>query len=330
MIPTIDLFSGIGGFSYALKQVTQTVAYCEIKDDCRNLLNTLMTKKIIDKAPIFEDITQLKGSDLQVFNPKMLMCGWPCQDISGANINGKGLNGKKSGLFFEIMRLLDEISTISYVMLENSPMIRIKGLSRIKKEFKKRNFKLVWGYFSARMVGALHRRKRWICFAYKNIDEDLKLIDMKYISYDWKKQIPLIIKQNSSSKYNIARCQMLGNSIVPQMIRYAWNVLLENRKFGGEVKDIKELKNNHHEKIILYDGKNYFETKPWSTPVYTRWDQYRNIIERTSRNLPNQIFYRQDLDIPSSIPINMRDKYYQINPNFIEHLMGYPKDYTKL
>lgn len=44
--------------------------------------------------------------------------GSPCQDLSIAKAGGKGLNGEKSGLFFEYIRLLQEVKP-RYFLLEN-------------------------------------------------------------------------------------------------------------------------------------------------------------------------------------------------------------------
>jgi site-specific DNA-cytosine methylase len=259
----------------------------------------------------------------------MITAGFPCTDISAASTNRKGLNGTRSGLFFEIIRILDETPSISYLFLENSPVIRVRGLPRVKKELNKRGFKLVWGYFEAKMVGALHKRKRWVCFAYKELGDDLNFIDSKYIKYNWLKKVPLVVPKTPENKSYMERCMILGNSVVPQMIRYAWNVLLKNSPNTiGEIKDIKELHNND-KLITLYDGKNKTILKRWATPTFIRWNQYRILSERGTRNISNQIFYKDDLQVDSSIPINMRDKHYRISPNFIEHLMGYPRNWTQ-
>jgi DNA (cytosine-5)-methyltransferase 3A len=39
----------------------------------------------------------------------LLIGGSPCQDLSAAKADGKGLAGEKSGLFFEYVRILEEI-----------------------------------------------------------------------------------------------------------------------------------------------------------------------------------------------------------------------------
>lgn len=324
MLRTLDLFSGIGGFSYALKPVAKTVAYCEIKQDCRNVLTNLIKQNKIDNCNIYHDVCEVKGSDLSDLQPELLTAGFPCQDIASCNPNGKGLKGSRTGLFYEIVRIIDETPSINYVLLENSPIIKTKGLRTVKNELHKRKFKLVWGYFEARMVGALHKRKRWICFAYRNNPQSLKQIPKHFIDFDWTKDVETVVPRGFTEK---KRCMMLGNAVVPQVIRYAWNILLENAHIEGEVKTIKTLKNND-KKIFLYDGNNTIIKDRWATPTYTRWEQYRKLTDRGAQMLSNQIYYNQkfrDLKIPR----NMRDKHYSINPNFVEHLMGYPKDWTK-
>lgn len=321
MIPTLDLFSGIGGFSYALKQVCKTVAYCEIDQDCKQVISNLISKKRLENAKIYSDITKIDKNDLRFLKPEMLTAGFPCQDISVSNPNGKGLNGNRSGLFFEIMRLVDELPSISYLLLENSPMIKNRGLFVVKKELKKRGFKLCWGIFEARMVGALHKRRRWIGFAYKKDKSNLGGIDIK--KYDWEKNIDLVVKRDENTKRNIKRCKMLGNSIVPQMIQYAWNVLIKQ----GEGQVYPDGLYNNDKEIVMTDGKIVIKKERWATPTYTRWEQYRKLTQRGAQLLGNQVYYNKNF-ADTSVPVNMRDKFYTLNPNFVEHLMGYPKGWT--
>lgn len=57
------------------------------------------------------DFTQYNGFDL-------LIGGSPCNDLSAAKIDGKGLAGEKSGLFYQYLRALEEINP-KYFLLEN-------------------------------------------------------------------------------------------------------------------------------------------------------------------------------------------------------------------
>lgn len=62
------------------------------------------------------DVTKLKGSDFQDID--LLIGGSPCQDLSIAKKNRQGLDGARSGLFWEYVRLLNEIKP-KYFVLEN-------------------------------------------------------------------------------------------------------------------------------------------------------------------------------------------------------------------
>jgi DNA (cytosine-5)-methyltransferase 1 len=90
--------------------------------------------------------------------------GFPCQDISTAG-DGVGLEGKRSGLFFEIMRLAEEVGP-TFIFLENVPAIRTRGLDQVGKELANRGYDCRWCSLSAQEIGAPHIRKRWFCLAY--------------------------------------------------------------------------------------------------------------------------------------------------------------------
>lgn len=71
------------------------------------------------------DFTQYKGFDL-------LIGGSPCQDLSVAKIGGKGLEGEKSGLFYEYVRALKECEP-KYFLLENVASMRKEYRDEITK-----------------------------------------------------------------------------------------------------------------------------------------------------------------------------------------------------
>ena len=65
------------------------------------------------------DIIKLNGYDLPKID--LLIGGSPCQDFSQANRKREGLQGVKSGLFYEYVRLLKETKP-KYFLLENVKM----------------------------------------------------------------------------------------------------------------------------------------------------------------------------------------------------------------
>ena len=116
----LDLFAGIGGFTLGLERTKQfeTVAFCENDKDCQKVL-----QKNWSTIPIFNNIEDLTNEKLQEknINPNVITGGFPCQDISNANINKEktgGITGKRSGLWSEYGRLIKEIKP-SWAIIEN-------------------------------------------------------------------------------------------------------------------------------------------------------------------------------------------------------------------
>lgn len=162
MINGLDLFSGIGGLSIALERWVKPLAYCEINAYCQALLLSRMADESICNAPVWDDIKTLDGNIFQGA-VDIIYGGFPCQDISVAGA-GKGLDGERSGLFYEILRLAKEVKP-KYVFLENVPAITSRGGLEVVKEIASLGYDARWCVISAASVGALHRRERWFLLA---------------------------------------------------------------------------------------------------------------------------------------------------------------------
>ena len=100
----IDFFSGIGGFHSGLEQAgMECVGWCEFDKFAQ-----ASYRVIYDTTNLWfgGDVTKVKGNVLP--NADLWTFGFPCQDVSIAG-KQKGIKeGTRSGLFFEIMRLIDE------------------------------------------------------------------------------------------------------------------------------------------------------------------------------------------------------------------------------
>jgi DNA (cytosine-5)-methyltransferase 1 len=165
----LDLFSGIGGITIALREWVRPVCYCEIEPYAQGVLLSRMADGSLPSAPIWDDITTLKGKAI----PKridIITGGFPCQDISVAG-RGAGLEGERSGLFFEIMRLVDELSP-RFLFLENVPAILARGGLRVTGEIASRGYDCRWCIVSAAEVGAWHKRDRWWLLAYSRCQSE--------------------------------------------------------------------------------------------------------------------------------------------------------------
>lgn len=168
MLNGLDLFTGIGGITLALREWVRPVAYCEIEPYCQSVLLQRMQEENLPKAPIWDDIRTLSFSDFNIdesiFDIDIIYGGFPCQDISVAG-HGKGLEGERSGLFFEIMRLAEEIKP-KFIFLENVPAITRRGGLQVVREITSLGYDCRWCMLSASEVGAMHKRERWFLLAY--------------------------------------------------------------------------------------------------------------------------------------------------------------------
>lgn len=163
MLNGLDLFSGIGGLTLALKPWVRPILYCENDRYAQAVLLSRMWSGDIGRAAIWDDVRSLGGKMLDV-PIDIIYGGFPCQDISAAGL-GIGLGGERSGLFQHIARLVQETNP-RFVFLENVPAIRTRGLNSVVQTFTEFGYDCRWTIVSAAEVGAPHLRKRWFMLAH--------------------------------------------------------------------------------------------------------------------------------------------------------------------
>ena len=163
----LDLFSGIGGFSYAAEKIVggyKTTQFVEIDPYCQSVL-----RKNFPNTPIHDDIKTFsaKRGQFDVFT-----IGFPCQDLSVAG-KQKGINEEtRSGLFYESIRLLREVRP-RFALFENvrNLLSHEKGGTFQEVLFqiaKAGNYEIEWAVISAKDLGACHLRQRIWILAYSN------------------------------------------------------------------------------------------------------------------------------------------------------------------
>ena len=161
MFLTLDLFSGIGGFSLGLERTGgfQTEAFCEISPFSRSVLANRWPG-----VPCYNDVRTLTAKRLASDGHAAfdVICGgFPCQDIS-VNGRNRGLAGTRSGLWFEMLRIIDEVRP-RFVIAENVAALCSRGLDVVLGGIAALGYCVEWHCISAAAIGAPHERDRvWI------------------------------------------------------------------------------------------------------------------------------------------------------------------------
>ena len=154
-----SLFSGIGGIDLGFEMAgIETAWTCEIDDWCNELL-----QKRFPEANHYRDVKEISKDNVESVD--IVSGGFPCQDISTAG-KGAGLDGKRSGLWFEMWRIICELQP-RWVFIENVANLANKGGARVLHDLAKAGYDAEWQVISARDVGGRHLRKRIWIIAYR-------------------------------------------------------------------------------------------------------------------------------------------------------------------
>lgn len=157
----LSLFTGAGGGLLAGQLLGwRTIAACEIEPAARDMLLARQRDGLLDRFPIWDDIRTFDAKPFRGL-VDVVSGGFPCQDISAAG-QGAGLEGERSSLWYEMLRVIREVRP-RYAFMENSPMLSVRGLGRVLGDLAESGYDACWGVLSAAAFGAPHVRNRiWI------------------------------------------------------------------------------------------------------------------------------------------------------------------------
>jgi DNA (cytosine-5)-methyltransferase 1 len=150
-----SLFSGIEGFGLGLlwSGLIDSIAWqVEIDPFCRRVLDVRFPNT--DRS--CTDVRTASASNLAAVD--VMFGGFPCQDISVAG-NGAGLDGARSGLWFEFARLIGELRP-RIVLVKNVAALLGRGLHRVLGDLAAVGYDAQWRIISAAECGAPHERER--------------------------------------------------------------------------------------------------------------------------------------------------------------------------
>jgi len=159
MLTIGSLFSGVEGLGLGLEQagLGPVVWQCETAEYPRRVL-----RHHYPDATLFGDIRDLK-------NPPYvgLICGgFPCTDISPASSSRHlGLDGNKSGLWWEMLRIVQEVEP-EWVVIENNGHRWKTWMPTVRRALWESGYSSVSTRLRALDVGLPHTRDRGFVVAY--------------------------------------------------------------------------------------------------------------------------------------------------------------------
>lgn len=207
MLNVLSLFSGIGAFEKALKNLNipyNLLAYCEIDKHASKSYSIIHD---VPESMNLHDVTKVDMLDIED-RVDLITYGFPCQDISNAG-KQKGFtdeNGERtrSGLFFEALRIIEEYRP-KFAIAENVKALTSK---KFTEEFKivldsldQAGYNNYWQVLNAKDYGVPQNRERvFIISIRKDIDK----------GFTFPEPIPLelklkdILEDNVDEKYYLS------------------------------------------------------------------------------------------------------------------------------
>lgn len=155
-----SLFAGIGGFDLGFERAGMV---CKWQVEIDEYANRVLAKHW-PNVHRERDIRETGPHNLEYVD--VICGGFPCQDISYAGL-GAGLDGARSGLFFEAIRLVRELRP-QFVVLENVAALLTRGLDRVLGTLAEIGYDAEWHCIPAAAVGAPHIRDRVFVMAHAN------------------------------------------------------------------------------------------------------------------------------------------------------------------
>lgn len=162
----LHLFAGVGGGILAGHLLGHTcVGAVELERYARRVLRARQADGSLDDFPIHDDVQTFSKATWPQLDVDIVAGGFPCQDISLAG-SGRGLDGKRSGLWWDMHRIVRELEP-AYVFVENTPALLARGFHRVLGSLADIGFDAEWCVLSAADCGAPHLRRRlWLLAAH--------------------------------------------------------------------------------------------------------------------------------------------------------------------
>ena len=230
-----SLFAGIGGFDLGLERAGMKCLWqVEVDDFCTKVL-----KKHWPDVKRYKNVREVGKENLETID---LICGgFPCQQtstISAIKSCRKGLNGKDSSLWFEYLRIVQELRPF-WVIVEN-PLGILRWSDTITIGLERLGYGVSRFQRSAWSVGAPHLRRRVFfianpmrqrCEKGARIGESFPYVGLyPWVTPprgNWDKATPRNNRMDDGIPNRVDRLKCLGNAVVPQIVEILGKAIIE-------------------------------------------------------------------------------------------------------
>jgi DNA-cytosine methyltransferase len=296
----LDLFSGIGGFSLGLESTGffKTIAFVEKDKFCRQVL-----QKNFNNIPIEEDIRNVRG---ERYKADIITGGFPCQPFSVAG-KRKGTDDDRY-LWDETIRVVAECKPRWFIGENVEGIININNgmvLRQVQTDLEEQGFQVQCLVIPASGIGAWHQRKRiWIIAyshnngSYRSQRNETKQSCNKQedrLSFRDDKDVP-----NTNTGFSIRENQEIQTG--------------GNATINGS-KDVS----NSNSDLRKWRGAEFQsgdDREWWFCSKKEKQTKY----DIRSKLSDAMIYLEKKKEQPGG----------KLNPNFVEFLMGYPMNWTKI
>ena len=229
-----SLFAGIGGFELGFEATGRFETRWQV--ECDPYATEVLEKHWPD-VQRHDDVCTWPNETTEPVD--VLIGGFPCQDISYAG-KGAGLDGQRSGLFYELMRIVRVVGP-KYVVLENVAALFTRGMGAVLGSLSSHGYDAEWEVVSASSVGAPHRRDRVFIIGYMADSNGSRLQGRglprqctgKRVAgagiqeSPWSQPDADVRRVANGVPKRVDRLRCLGNAIVPQVAQVVAERLLE-------------------------------------------------------------------------------------------------------
>ncbi len=157
-----SLFAGIGGFDLGFEQAGMKCIWQVEKNE--------YAVKVLEKqwphVHRWDDVRTFPPVPAGDWRADVICGGFPCQDLSPAG-KGKGLSGDRSGLWYEMRRIVEAIIP-RCVVIENTHHCWRRWVPFVRRDLRRIGYASVPFRLQASDFGLYHRRARAFVVAYND------------------------------------------------------------------------------------------------------------------------------------------------------------------